>query len=362
MKQRFVYTILALFIFLASAFVSSAPYLIYNDGESHGNIIETGKDCSYLNSSSGSFVYEDLFCKDESFCRVEYNFLECSAGQVIQTIKNESCTPCEYGCYKYGCYNSKISCDNLTDCKMYEDEIFEVDEYLTFGIENMRTSSEWFNFNRNNRGVSIMHNLGERQELYYDDDEGYTYYITLKKISSDYIVFDLEREIGDILEDGCVETDNGKDYNTYGKNTITKNHRVDGQFADMCLDSTRLYEIYCDISEEEFSTETYDCPNGCRDGACILGTGVNASNSYSNASTSENNVPNNESNNEFCSPTGLRSDGNYCDQSGIWKNQTESGVLCENNFECSSNLCINSQCISGSFWQKIMNWFSKLFD
>ncbi|PJE81017.1 hypothetical protein COU58_04650 [Candidatus Pacearchaeota archaeon CG10_big_fil_rev_8_21_14_0_10_32_42] len=62
-----------------------------------------------------------------------------------------------------------------------------------------------------------------------------------------------------------------------------------------------------------------------------------------------------------CYPFGFRKGKEFCSDNQEFIFQLESDSTCENNFECSSNLCIDSQCISSGFWQKIMNWFKKLF-
>jgi thiol-disulfide isomerase/thioredoxin len=63
-----------------------------------------------------------------------------------------------------------------------------------------------------------------------------------------------------------------------------------------------------------------------------------------------------------CYPFGFRMDKTYCDaNSSSFINQQTSNSICNNNFECDSNLCINSQCVSGNLWAKIMDWFSHLF-
>jgi len=61
-----------------------------------------------------------------------------------------------------------------------------------------------------------------------------------------------------------------------------------------------------------------------------------------------------------CYPFGYRKDGNFCLDDGSFITQKKSGA-CDNNFECSSNVCVNSQCISEGFLNKIINWFKKLF-
>jgi len=51
----------------------------------------------------------------------------------------------------------------------------------------------------------------------------------------------------------------------------------------------------------------------------------------------------------------------YCDLNKIFPEQKEAGLTCENNFECSTNLCIDNQCVSSNVWQKFVKWISRLF-
>lgn len=60
-----------------------------------------------------------------------------------------------------------------------------------------------------------------------------------------------------------------------------------------------------------------------------------------------------------CIPFGYRVGNNYCDITGNFTAQLTSGV-CDNNFQCSSNLCVNSECVTPSFIQQIINFFKKL--
>jgi hypothetical protein len=63
-----------------------------------------------------------------------------------------------------------------------------------------------------------------------------------------------------------------------------------------------------------------------------------------------------------CYPYGFRIDKTYCDATSTnFINQSMPNSVCNNNFECDSNLCINNKCVSGSLWDKIMRWFSRLF-
>ena len=62
-----------------------------------------------------------------------------------------------------------------------------------------------------------------------------------------------------------------------------------------------------------------------------------------------------------CYPFGYRKSGEYCTDKGSFENQLKSDNKCENNFECSSNVCVSGNCISEGFLNKIMNWFKKMF-
>jgi len=62
-----------------------------------------------------------------------------------------------------------------------------------------------------------------------------------------------------------------------------------------------------------------------------------------------------------CLPYGIRAGGLYCDISGDMKTQLKADEKCENNFECSTNLCIDGKCISSGLIQRILSWFRRMF-
>jgi len=62
-----------------------------------------------------------------------------------------------------------------------------------------------------------------------------------------------------------------------------------------------------------------------------------------------------------CYPFGYRKDGKYCSDEGAFKEQLKENVACENNFECSTNVCVDGKCISSNLIQTIINWFKALF-
>jgi len=65
--------------------------------------------------------------------------------------------------------------------------------------------------------------------------------------------------------------------------------------------------------------------------------------------------------NEKCLPYGLRINKLYCSIDDNMKSQMEEEGACENNFECSTNVCVNGKCISAGMIQSVISWFRKLF-
>ncbi len=58
---------------------------------------------------------------------------------------------------------------------------------------------------------------------------------------------------------------------------------------------------------------------------------------------------------------GYRTDDKYCTIDSEIIDQKQANSECNNNFECSTNLCIDSQCVSSGVWQKFLRWLSRLF-
>ncbi len=62
-----------------------------------------------------------------------------------------------------------------------------------------------------------------------------------------------------------------------------------------------------------------------------------------------------------CIPISVRIGDLYCDIDKEFKDQLKENALCNNNYECSSNLCIDNQCIESGLFKKILNWFRRVF-
>ncbi|MFH1249171.1 MAG: LamG domain-containing protein [archaeon] len=64
---------------------------------------------------------------------------------------------------------------------------------------------------------------------------------------------------------------------------------------------------------------------------------------------------------EKCLPIGIRDESLYCSLNGTMQPQVIYKDKCDNSFECKSNLCIDGNCISSSFIQRILDWLMKFF-
>lgn len=62
-----------------------------------------------------------------------------------------------------------------------------------------------------------------------------------------------------------------------------------------------------------------------------------------------------------CYPFGYRKGGKFCYDEGYFKEQMGENADCENNFECSTNVCIDGKCMSSGLIQKFLGWFKRLF-
>ena len=60
-----------------------------------------------------------------------------------------------------------------------------------------------------------------------------------------------------------------------------------------------------------------------------------------------------------CYPMGYRKSGKYCSENYEFVGQLDR--ICENNFECKSNVCISGECVGEGLMRKIIKWFKKMF-
>ena len=68
----------------------------------------------------------------------------------------------------------------------------------------------------------------------------------------------------------CTDSDGGKTYSTKG-NVVASSPTSSIDVTDLCSDSSKLVEYFCNPDKTQ-SGETYTCPNGCSNGACVTAT------------------------------------------------------------------------------------------
>jgi len=182
----------------------------------------------------------------------------------------------------------------------------------------------------------------------------------------------------------CTDSDGGKNYFVKG----TANDMYGYNITDICYNSSLLLEGYCIGNIVSVEYASYNCPNGCSNGACVTTPTTNATstaNYTTNATSttpvnqtttttpneSEVTVPTVTENNTLictsgclfvksCLPYGHRTTLSYCDIDNTLKRQTNGGS-CNNNFECTSNVCVEGQCTSPGLFSRFLNWFKALF-
>jgi len=173
---------------------------------------------------------------------------------------------------------------------------------------------------------------------------------------------------------------NSEGYNGGGNSNLVKEHYLS---SSLPID----YDVFIqfkDSSSNEYKSDVYRVPTEATCGVVTLKY-VNGQSSWavlSKAEPTEETGPIKidapesvkESNPEVfvnlcygclkettCYPLGYRKSGEFCSESKTFVSQSQSDSTCDNNFECSSNVCVSGKCISEGFIQKILNWFKRLF-
>jgi len=157
----------------------------------------------------------------------------------------------------------------------------------------------------------------------------------------------------------CVDSDGGKNYYVYGSLDVGCQAGIEcGAFLDYCESDKVIVEQYCD-SHRPLPKE-YECPNGCELGACVK---LNPNGEGPIDIPEPEEVPCNGCKIEGkCYPFGYRQDETYCSPSNLeFVSQLEPHSECDNNFECKSNSCLDSECTPPGFWQKLFSWLGRLF-
>ena len=65
---------------------------------------------------------------------------------------------------------------------------------------------------------------------------------------------------------------------------------------------------------------------------------------------------------DICYPLGHRISEQFCSNNLTLINQYKSDEVCENNFECQSNICVSGECVNQGLIQKILSWLKSFFE
>ena len=63
-----------------------------------------------------------------------------------------------------------------------------------------------------------------------------------------------------------------------------------------------------------------------------------------------------------CIPYGTRKTGQYCSvDAGVMVDMKAENAVCENHYECGSNVCLDGKCVESGLIQKFIEWLKRLF-
>ncbi|MEN9626630.1 MAG: hypothetical protein RL557_958 [archaeon] len=183
---------------------------------------------------------------------------------------------------------------------------------------------------------------------FYDSVRANGAMITVSLVSS-------SNNVAKIAVNGCIEeysdicTDSDGGGDVYVKGIVSDEN---GMRTDTCLDESRIQEEWCyddyiatyggaSPSDVHSVIQTYSCPEGCSDGACI------------------DRCPDGCLLDDTCYDFGHVIDGKFCFEDGAFVEQFGGGRVCENDFECGSNLCTDGQCVSEGLFKRFLKWLRR---
>jgi hypothetical protein len=190
----------------------------------------------------------------------------------------------------------------------------------------------------------------------------------------------------------CYDSDGSKDPYVKGyANPYGSEGSPGMNYDDGCNDIYKIGKGVNDYFCEDGALKVANiyCPNGCFEGTCIKEnddvegneTEIEEGNETeveegNETEVEEGNETEVEEGNETeekniicegcpldnkCYPFGYRKGGKYCSDGNEFVNYKDKKESCDNNFECSSNLCIDSECVKEGLFRKIINWFRRVF-
>jgi len=123
-------------------------------------------------------------------------------------------------------------------------------------------------------------------------------------------------------------------------------------FEDTCADFCEVVRGEADVNCGEALRDSCDC------GSDMCWTGGNCeANNINQIPTCTDSCARNGK----CYPFGYRKSGDFCSEEGLFIEQQNKWSVCENHFECNSNICVEGECISKGVMQAIMDFIERLF-
>ncbi len=177
-------------------------------------------------------------------------------------------------------------------------------------------------------------------------------------------IFSTKQE--NITELVCKDSDEGINVNLLGKTC-----QNDNCVADICISKDYLIESYC--VGNLASIYLQNCDFGCKSGVCLQEDTVvfNPDRDSGPIKVPEELIDEEISEIEFvcngcfqdkkCYPFGYRKSKQYCSEDFAFVDQLEQEESCENNFQCTSNVCAAEECVSSSLIKKLFEFFRSMF-
>jgi len=260
------------------------------------------------------------------------------------------------------------SCSSTNEMQKGETNSFEYPNGKVYEIKASILTSTYAKFEVNGEVTDAL-KIGESHKLSDGDS------ITVKSVSNEKVSFCIGGVAGFVVEGDepefyCRDSDNGLDYYNKGyihyKSDTAEFKEYDECGTDVQTGEDVVQEKYC-TSDNTIGTKHYHCSEGCKDGACMIPPKEPPEEDELPdipPHEGEEDIPEEEPEIDpnACEQMGIRKDGKYCSTDKKWENQIEKEEYCDNNFECKSNICVDSKCISGSLIQKIISWFANLFN
>jgi hypothetical protein len=220
---------------------------------------------------------------------------------------------------------------------------------ISIKVESISYYPKWAVLNILNDGVFYTHqNAFEGNLANLSDDD-----FLVAKWCDGVVVEENSTTETNLTSPTCTDSDGGLNYYIKGNVNYSK-----GVVSDGCIvggdHEGWLREITC--NGDNMQMNDYNCPNGCRDGACIPVNAIDNQTNTNETSCSSGCLFEND-----CVSVGFRVDNSYCRVGGIFYSQLNESNSCENDFECSSNSCIDDVCVKKGFWTKLFEWLNRLF-